>query len=88
MKKSALVVAAALGLQSASMAQATESGRLSADSLRQPTPFIHWPQGLEPRNVDVFVHNEGWIDAPPTTLRSDSGERTYIITYEPDHLWR
>ena len=21
--------------------------------------------GLEPRNVDVFVHNEGWIDAPP-----------------------
>jgi len=38
---------------------------LSADYLKQATPLIHWPQGLEPRNVDVFVHNEGWIDAPP-----------------------
>jgi Polyketide cyclase / dehydrase and lipid transport len=68
MNKSALVVAAALGLQSASTAQAAESGRLSADYLRQATPLIHWPQGLEPRNVDVFVHNEGWIDASPAVV--------------------
>ena len=37
---------------------------MSADYLRQATSLIHWPQGLEPRNVDVFVHNEGWIAAP------------------------
>jgi uncharacterized protein YndB with AHSA1/START domain len=30
--------------------------------------LIHWPKGLEPRNVDVFVHNEGWIDAPPAVV--------------------
>ena len=23
--------------------------------LKRATPFIHWPQGLEPRNVDVFA---------------------------------
>src|ERR1700692_4005346 len=46
-------------------ASAQESVHLSAEFLRQATPLIHWPQGLEPRNVDVFVHNEGWIDAPP-----------------------
>jgi polyketide cyclase/dehydrase/lipid transport protein len=38
---------------------------LSADYLKQATPLIHWPKGLEPRNSDVFVHNEGWIDASP-----------------------
>jgi len=38
------------------------------NSLKQATPLIHWPKGLEPRNVDVFVHNEGWIDAPPAVV--------------------
>ena len=33
--------------------------------VKQASPLIHWPAGLEPHNVDVFVHNEGWIDAPP-----------------------
>jgi hypothetical protein len=47
------------------VAAAQESGHLSADYLKQATPLIHWSQGLEPRNVDVFVHSEGWIDAPP-----------------------
>jgi hypothetical protein len=37
----------------------------NADHLKQTSPLIHWPPSLEPRNVDVFVHNEGWIDAPP-----------------------
>jgi uncharacterized protein YndB with AHSA1/START domain len=65
MKKDALVLAEGLVLFAASAAHGQESSRLSADYLRQATPLIHWPQGLEPRNVDVFVHNEGWIDAPP-----------------------
>src|SRR5277367_3847095 len=65
MKTIALIFGAGLTLLAAAAAQAQESSRLSADYLRQATPLIHWPQGLEPRNVDVFVHNEGWIDAPP-----------------------
>jgi uncharacterized protein YndB with AHSA1/START domain len=65
MKTNALVLTAGLVLFAASAAHGQESIRLSADYVRQATPLIHWPQGLEPRNVDVFVHNEGWIDAPP-----------------------
>jgi len=66
MKRNALILGTGLALLMASVAaHAQESGRLSADYLKQATPLIHWPQGLEPRNVDVFVHNEGWIDAPP-----------------------
>ena len=65
MKTNALVLAASLMLLAASAAHGQMSSRLSADYLRQATPLIHWPQGLEPRNVDVFVHNEGWIDASP-----------------------
>jgi uncharacterized protein YndB with AHSA1/START domain len=37
----------------------------NAGHMKQASPLIHWPAGLEPHNVDVFVHNEGWIDAPP-----------------------
>jgi len=37
----------------------------NAGHMKQTSPLIHWPAGLEPHNVDVFVHNEGWIDAPP-----------------------
>src|SRR5271155_1891341 len=51
-----------------SPASAQESGHLSAEFLKQATPLIHWPKGLEPRNVDVFVHNEGSIDAPPEVV--------------------
>jgi len=65
MKKKALIMGAGVALLTASAAHAQESSRLSADYLKKATPLIHWPQGLEPRNVDVFVHNEGWIDAPP-----------------------
>jgi uncharacterized protein YndB with AHSA1/START domain len=66
MKRNALILGAGLALLMASVAaHAQESGSLSADYLKQATRLIHWPQGLEPRNVDVFVHNEGWIDAPP-----------------------
>ena len=60
----ALLLSAGLALLTASVADAQESGHLSADYLKQATPLIHWPQGLEPRNAAVFVHNEGWIDAP------------------------
>jgi uncharacterized protein YndB with AHSA1/START domain len=63
MKLTALVLGAGLALLTASTAHAQESNRLSAEYLQQATPLIHWPRGLEPRNVDVFVHNEGWIDA-------------------------
>jgi uncharacterized protein YndB with AHSA1/START domain len=65
MKTNALVLAAGLVLCAASAAAGQESSRLSAAYLGQATPLIHWPQSLEPRNVDVFVHNEGWINAPP-----------------------
>jgi uncharacterized protein YndB with AHSA1/START domain len=65
MKLTALIVGAGLALLAASGSYAQESSRLSANYLRQATPLIHWPQGLEPRSVDVFVHNEGWIKAPP-----------------------
>jgi uncharacterized protein YndB with AHSA1/START domain len=68
MKRNAPILAAALALLTASAAHAQESSRLSAEYLRQATPLTHWPPGLEPRNVDVFVHNEGWIDAPPDVV--------------------
>ncbi|GLQ50042.1 SRPBCC family protein [Dyella flava] len=65
MKTNTWVLAASLAMLVASTAHGQESSRLSADDLRHATPLIHWPKGLEPHNVDVFVHNEGWIDAPP-----------------------
>jgi uncharacterized protein YndB with AHSA1/START domain len=68
MKIKALVPAATLMWLAASIAHGQASRRLSAEYLRQATPLIHWPKGLEPRNVDVFVHNEGWIDAPPRVV--------------------
>ena len=68
MKRNALILGAGLALLAALTAHAQESSRLSVEYLRQATPLIHWPQGLEPRNVDVFVHNEGWIDAPPEVV--------------------
>jgi uncharacterized protein YndB with AHSA1/START domain len=68
MKRYALILIAGLALFTASVAHSQESGRLSAYYLKQATPLIHWPQGLEPRNADVFVHNEGWIDAPPENV--------------------
>ena len=37
----------------------------NADRLKHASPLIQWPPGLEPHNVDVFIHNEGWIDASP-----------------------
>jgi uncharacterized protein YndB with AHSA1/START domain len=37
----------------------------NAGYMKQASPLIYWPADLEPHNVDVFVHNEGWIDAPP-----------------------
>jgi hypothetical protein len=73
MKRNALILAAALALLTASAAHAQESSRLSAEYLRQATPLTHWPPGLEPRNVDVFVHNEGWIDANSADVRIDDG---------------
>jgi hypothetical protein len=64
MKLNAMLIGAGITLLSASMVYAQEATRLSPEYLAQATTLIHWPQGLEPRNVDVFVHNEGWIDAP------------------------
>ncbi len=59
---------ASLALLTTSAARAQQSSRLSANYLKQATPLIHWPRGLEPRNVDVFVHNEGWIDTSPDVV--------------------
>ena len=60
MKKSKILsVGTGLALIFASAVTAQESARLSADFLKQATPLIHWPKGLEPQSVDVFVHNEG-----------------------------
>jgi hypothetical protein len=68
MKMNAQILTAALALLTVSAAHAQESSRLSAEYLRHATPLIHWPRGLEPQNVDVFVHNEGWIGAPPDVV--------------------
>jgi uncharacterized protein YndB with AHSA1/START domain len=65
MKLTALIMVAGVTWLAASAAHAQESSHLSANYLREASPLIHWPQGLEPRNVDVFVHNEGWIKASP-----------------------
>jgi uncharacterized protein YndB with AHSA1/START domain len=65
MKKSLLILNTSLALVTASTLQAQEAIHLSAEYLKQATPLIHWPKDLEPVNSDVFVHNEGWIDAPP-----------------------
>jgi hypothetical protein len=65
MNRNILTLFISWALLTLSAARAQEAGHLSAVYLKQATPLIHWPQGLEPRNVDVFVHNEGWIDAPP-----------------------
>jgi hypothetical protein len=64
-KKNALILNTGLVLVTASTIHAQESSHLSANYLEQATPLIHWPKGLEPRNADVFVHNEGWINASP-----------------------
>jgi uncharacterized protein YndB with AHSA1/START domain len=68
MKLTALIVGAALVSLAARAAHAQEASHLSANYVRQATPLIHWPRGLEPRDVDVFVHNEGWIKAPPEVV--------------------
>jgi hypothetical protein len=62
------VVGAAFACLIASATLAQESSHLSANYLREANPKLHWPSGLEPRNVDVFVHNEGWIKASPTVV--------------------
>src|SRR5271163_1976011 len=62
------LAAAGVALLCVSPASAQESDKLSAEFLKQASPLIHWPKGLEPRNVDVFVHNEGSIDAPPEVV--------------------
>ena len=59
-----LLGAAGVALLCVSPASAQESDNLSAEFLKQASPLIHWPKGLEPRNVDVFVHNEGSVDTP------------------------
>jgi len=61
-KMNTLILNAGLALITASTVHAQES---RAYYLTQATPLIHWPKGLEPRNADVFVHNEGWIKASP-----------------------
>jgi hypothetical protein len=68
MKSTAPIVAAGLALLATSATAEPQSSRLSAEYLKQATPLIHWPKGLEPRNVDVFVHNESWINAPADVI--------------------
>ena len=63
-----LILNTGLALVTASTIHAQESSLLSADYLKQATPLIHWPNGLEPINADVFVHNEGWINASPNIV--------------------
>jgi uncharacterized protein YndB with AHSA1/START domain len=64
MKITGFVIGAGLILLAPSAALAQQSAHLSAQYLKQATPLIHWPDGLEPRNADVFVHDEAWINAP------------------------
>ena len=61
-KMNTLILNAGLALVTASTIHAQES---RAIYLQQATLLIHWPKGFEPRNADVFVHNEGWINASP-----------------------
>jgi uncharacterized protein YndB with AHSA1/START domain len=65
-----ITVIATIGL--AALASAPAHGQqvrhLSAAYLARATPLLHWPRGLEPTNVDVFVHNEVWIKAPAAVV--------------------
>src|ERR1700685_74973 len=79
MKNSMRVFAAAgVALLGVSPASAQESGHLSAEFLKQATPLIHWPKGLEPRNVDVFVHNEGLDRCAPGGCLEKPGGRLAV----------
>ena len=33
-----------------------------------PNPYIHWPAGYTPGAADLFVHNERFINAAPSTV--------------------
>ena len=68
MKMNALIVSTGLALFAALTTHAQESSHLSPEYLKQASPLAHWPKGLEPRNVDFFVHNEGWINASPNIV--------------------
>jgi uncharacterized protein YndB with AHSA1/START domain len=69
MRHSSLLLGAIMTLATnAHSDDGAQSSRLSAQYLKQATPLIHWPAGLEPKSVDVFVHNEGWIDAKPEVV--------------------
>jgi uncharacterized protein YndB with AHSA1/START domain len=67
-KLTTFFVGTGLALFSGSAALAQQSSHLSAQYVKQATPLLHWPKGLAPRDVDVFVHNEVWINAPANVV--------------------
>lgn len=68
LRLAALIVGGGVTWFAASAVAAQESSNLSAEYLREASPLIHWPRGLEPQNADVFVHNEAWIKASPEVV--------------------
>jgi hypothetical protein len=37
----------------------------SHDDLIDRSAYIHWPDGFDPDNAELFAHNAVVIDAPP-----------------------
>jgi hypothetical protein len=47
---------------------AADTNERPVKDLSEASDQIHWPQGFEPKNVDAFVHNEIWINAPANVI--------------------
>lgn len=47
---------------------AADTNARPVKDLSEANDQIHWPQGFEPKNVDAFVHNEIWINAPASVI--------------------
>jgi hypothetical protein len=47
---------------------AADANELPAKDLSEANSQIHWPKGFDPKEVDAFVHNEIWINAPACVI--------------------
>jgi hypothetical protein len=65
------IITATSVLLSASLVQssfAADTKERPAKELSQADGRIHWPTGFDPKEVDAFVHNEIWINAPASVI--------------------
>jgi hypothetical protein len=47
---------------------AADTKERPAKDLSQANGQIHWPKGFDPKEVDAFVHNKIWINAPASVI--------------------